>query len=153
MKEYITSILYMTIVTALVNQILPSERYRKLIGTVCGFLLLLVFFHPLLTGSLEQELRQRYQVLVDSLEDSLTFDMDSRERLTLENKRIEVELVLRQLTGEETLQVRLWGKERDGEYQIAKLEVKGLHQREKYQQLIAETVTALYGEETVITYR
>ena len=152
MKEYITSILYMTIVASLVNQILPSERYRKLIGTVCGFLLLLVFFHPLLTGSVQQELLKRYEVLMDGFQDSFVFDETSREQLLSENRRSEVELLLRQVTKEDALKVRIWGDIKEDEYRISKVQVRGLKEKEQYEHLVSETIKALYGEEVIVTY-
>lgn len=152
MKEYITSILYMTIVASLVHQILPSERYRKLIGIVCGFLLLLVFFHPFLTGSLQQELQNRYEALADSFQDSYAFDETSREQLLSESRRTEIEMLLREITREDTLTVRIWGHIREDEYQISKVQIKGIKEQGQYEQLILETIKTLYGEEVMVTY-
>ena len=153
MREYITSILYMTIVASLVHQILPSERYRKLIGIVCGFLLVLLFLKPFLNGGLKQELLKRYEDLTENYQDSFTFGEDSYEQLLSQSKQTELELLIGQITKEDTIKVRIWGRIKEQEYQVSKVQIEGLREKEQYQQVIFETVEALYGEGVMITYR
>lgn len=153
MREYITSILYMTIVASLVHQILPSERYRKLIGIVCGFLLVLVFLQPFLNGGLKQELLERYEILAEQYQDSFTFGNASYEQMLSQSKQAELELLLRQVTKKDTIKVRIWGRIKEEEYRVTKVQIHGIREKEQYQQVISETVEALYGEEIIIVYR
>ena len=68
MKEYMSSILYMTLFIAFLSHIFPNEKNRRLFHIISGFLLLLVFLQPMLhmTG-VEQELKKRYEWLNESV--------------------------------------------------------------------------------------
>lgn len=78
MKEYMSSILYMTLFIAFLSHILPNEKNRRLFHIISGFLLLLVFLQPLLhiTG-VEQELKRRYEWLNESVFRGEETDVDA----------------------------------------------------------------------------
>ena len=62
MKRYIKEIIYVTLISAVVSQILPGDAYRKYGKMISGFIILLIFLHPVLEwSSIYPQLEQTYE--------------------------------------------------------------------------------------------
>lgn len=65
METYLKSILFFTLLSAVIQQMLPGENYRRIVGMVCGFLMVLVFLKPLLSGiGLQEQIVEEFGRIV-----------------------------------------------------------------------------------------
>lgn len=76
MLNYLKGIVYITLISAIVSQLLPGEDYRKYGRILTGFLIILLFLQPFLQWSeIYPKLEQNYEYFLE--EGSKKVDMDS----------------------------------------------------------------------------
>lgn len=115
MEAYLKSIIFFTLLAAIVNQMLPGEAYRKVIGIVCGFLLLLLFLKPLLTQiGLQKEIFSEFNRLArEGGNRERSTNLEPIKDILKEQYEEQIRMLVCEYTGNSQCEVKVLGNDED----------------------------------------
>ena len=89
MQDYLKGIVYITLISAIISQLLPREDYRKYGRILSGFLILLLFLQPFLQWSdIYPQFEQKYEQLLEDGKGKLE---GSNEKYQEKQKKVIIE--------------------------------------------------------------